>query len=328
MSALFVICFFVLLTMGCGDDDPLKEEKYGPVPNSLGPQWAHREYGRNHRSKEEAGKKWQESIAKPFNLETYTSILNEHAHCRMHSSNSSIINIAVGRTGSGTLKQAFLMNKLPGHHTTMCTALNAQYRGYKAIAITVRDPVARIISGYQRRAEGSTMKKVENRFFYKHFIEQKKTINDYLDALRVVSHPLHISALESTYGPGRQSYMMPLAEYYGLTNPILNITVYLLCTSSLSDDFESLGKLLGWPRPSAARDFYLSEQSEAKHYRVRRLGSISHKKSETAVKTVSPTNIAWVREIYQSDYAINEKFCANKTSMIRMNQGYIKIPPK
>jgi hypothetical protein len=279
----------------------------------------HTHNNRSNRTKEEADALWSHTIKQPFNLETHTAILDDYRRCRMYSSNktsSSIINLAIGRTGSGTLKQALIMNNLPGHHTTQCTALDAQKAGYHAVVLTIRDPAARILSGFQRREEMASHSKVENVAFNKEFMSRKKGINNYIDALRDPNHHQHQIALELTYGGGRQSYMIPLAQYYGLTNPELKIRVYFLCTPNLSDDFENLGKYLGWPKPSAARDFYLSQ----KH---RRLGTISSTKSEVAAEVLSPENDRWIHEVlYKADSELNIRYCGEHRKNISYHDGY------
>jgi hypothetical protein len=271
------------------------------------------------RTKEESDRLWAKTLEKPFSMDEFVSILRDYTHCRMRPANTthaSVINLAVGRTGSGTLKQALLINDLPGHHTTYCTALHAQRAGYQAVVLTIRDPAARILSGYQRRAEGATTSKEENAAFNDEFVGKKKGVNFYLDALRDPKHPKHRIALELTYGRNRQSYMIPIAQYYGLTNPELKIRVYFLCTPTLSDDFENLGKYLNWTKPTAAREFYLTSQK-------RRLGSISNTKSEVAAQTVSPENARWIREVvYKADSELNIRYCGEHRKNISYHDGY------
>ena len=273
---------------------------------------------RSNRTKEMADKLWQDTINEPFSMKRYVDILWDYRHCRMYTAEekkSSIINIAVGRTGSGTLKQALIQNGLPGHHTTLCTALDAQWAGYQAVVVTIRDPVARILSGYQRREEGETSSKIENKMFMANFTGKGKDVNYYLDALRDRHNKMHLTAKQLTYGPSRQSYMIPLAEYYGLTHPELKIRVYYLCTSALSDDFEKLATLLGWPKPSAARDFYLSTQK-------RRLGSISSTKSEIAAQKVSEVNAKWIHEdVYKADSELYMRYCGPHKKEVNYHDG-------
>ena len=285
-------------------------------------------FARSNRTKEEAEALWEQTLQKPFSMDEFVKILHDYTHCGMYTSEESksdIINIAIGRTGSGTLKQAFLMNKLPGHHTTYCTALDAQRAGYKAVVVTIRDPVARILSGYQRREDGNPdSNKIENRMFQREFCGEGTDVNFYLDALRDRDHRKHRTALELTYGPTRQSYMIPLSQHYALTDPRLRIRVYYLCTQHLSDDFEELGKMLNWTRPSAARDFYLAEQQNPKKKggKLRRLGSISGTRSEVKAQEVSPVNVRWIHEeVYKQDYELYIRHCGPHRGKVNYHDG-------
>lgn len=331
VGAIIFFLFFLVTVDGKKDDD-------SPTPPiSLGTRWAHHNFSNHSRTYDEAHKLWIETVKLPFSIATHVAILREHAHCKLEpskESGSSIINIAVGRTGSGTLKQSFLRNELPGHHATLCTALDVQNLGYDAIVITIRDPVARLLSGYQRRAEGTTLKKTENLMFYNAFTKDRN-VNHYVDALRDVTHPLHVSALELTYGVKTQSYMMSLSEYYLLVDPRLHLKVYFLCTPTLSVDFKKLAEYYKWPVPTAAGDLY-EEQLKASANNKRRLlasgdgrnlGSVSGTKSEVAAQHLSEVNAKWFHQIYEMDTLLNKRYCMSPADSkgLRLMQAPVDI---
>jgi len=152
------------------------------------------------------------------------------AHCKAAPSafnRSGVANLAIARTGSESLTSALRRTGLPTHHSHDCTLADVGKRGAKVVLASLRHPVSRIVSGIQRRdSDASSNTRKHNVLFSSYFLPQRLpplegrviSADPFLDALRNVSHPLHSRAREVTLGPTRQSFMLPVVEFYLLSS--------------------------------------------------------------------------------------------------------------
>jgi hypothetical protein len=159
--------------------------------------------------------------------------------------------------------------------------------GARYVFVSIRDPVARVSSGVKRRREGHGSGKRANDEFNGSF-PGEHALRNYVDALRFPSHPFHVRALNVTYGPVRQSFMLPVHEFYlsGVRN---TSRVLFVCTDRLVDDFNA--------------------QAKAHGLTVRAPNTVYHR-SNAFVHALTDEQQAWVRSVYAADYALWSTHCA------------------
>lgn len=80
-----------------------------------------------------------------------------------------VTNLAIARTGSESLRDALVHNSQPAHHNHDCTLRRVADKGAARVVVSVRHPLARIVSGYQRRVEGNSLAKGANQDFVEYF---------------------------------------------------------------------------------------------------------------------------------------------------------------
>lgn len=251
----------------------------------------------------------------PFTLDNLLRYRHASQRCGLEDgayNASDVANLAVGRTGSESLKRSFKHNHIFHHHNHDCSVGSVVTAGAKEIIVTIRHPVSRVISGIQRRGMESSVnrKKLANRQFVETFIQDGVvSCNPYLDALRNSSHPNHSQALNVTFGHNRQNYMMPLVEFYLNVSNVkpydtkekaLNADVWFLCTESLTQDFNKAASFLGLNEPMHD------------HIHTSPVRSEEHKED---VERISEVNRGWLEEIYAKDLALHSILCDRNSTL-------------
>jgi hypothetical protein len=178
--------------------------------------------------------------------------------------------------------------------------------GAERVIISLRHPVSRVISGYQRRMEtenGKPGSKSANAEFSKAF--KKGGLEEYISALRLPYHAKHETALAVTYGPERQSYMLPLVGFYlgGQDLPPkvgLHVEVHFACTPTLSSDFVTAGDRWG------VTNFKPMKESVQSHHK----SSVSSDSTNGGSTFLSDENVAWLSAVYKKDVELYDSHCA------------------
>ena len=168
--------------------------------------------------KEQSRKYYNETVERRvFNFDDLVRIRGSSKRiderCGRSYEKSDIVNLAVARTGSESLTGAMKYNRQRAHHNHDCTLESVNSNGAQRVIVSLRHPLGRIISGYQRRIEGNLDYKSANALFMDNF-SGKFGLDLFLTSLRVPTHALHAKALSVVYGPKRQSYMLPVTEFY------------------------------------------------------------------------------------------------------------------
>lgn len=252
----------------------------------------------------------------PFTLDELLETREAALRCRLEIDayyKSGIANLAVGRTGSESLTNAFEKNQIYAHHNHDCSVMAVVAAGAKHVMLTLRHPVSRVISGVQRRAKRLRIneRKAANRLFNDVFIKNDIiSCNPYLDALRNSSHPDHPQALNVTLGRNRQSYMLPLVEFYlnanvqdepqELKEKALDTEIWFLCTESLTEDFNRAASALGLPEAMQADPTHQS--------------AVHSDQQKDDPDLISSENKAWLETIFANDVELNEIFCGKNST--------------
>ena len=205
---------------------------------------------------------------------------------------SAVSFVAVARAGSDFVQETLKASD-PSmgfvHHCHDCRLADLEQLGARKVVLVLREPASRIFSGLHRRAEAHGGNKEANIQFMRHF-HGPGMANDYIDALRNQSHPLHSAAMAVTVGPRRQSYMLPVNEFY-LAGSAGQATIKFLCLTSLTASLSDA--LTGWglkpPQPA-----------ENRHA------------STVALQPFTPANVRWIRDTYRADSELYERECVGQ----------------
>ena len=231
------------------------------------------------------------------------------------------VNLAIARTGSATV-QAFARDAgWANQHAHECNLEHFYRRGARRALVSLRHPVARVISGFQRRATGADPSKAANRLFGKSF----GSLDAYIDALRDERSAFHRVALEVSVGANEQSYLLPVAEFYlaGFERVARDargavIDVGFACTTRLDDDLVAL--LHAWGtrketmkvRAVAPGVGATAADAAATAPKERHASAV---KSETGRDSmISEANAAWLERLYARDVALDAAHCAGRVS--------------
>lgn len=144
-------------------------------------------------------------MAKAFNLIDLVALRQITRSCKPEGRNrfkpDEVTNLAIARTGSESLTKALRKIKQPSHHNHACTLASLAVHGARKVLVSIRHPVARIVSGYQRRLETDSQKAGNKRVnieFVKAF--RMGGLESFVRALRTPGDPNHQTALNVTYG--------------------------------------------------------------------------------------------------------------------------------
>jgi hypothetical protein len=205
---------------------------------------------------------------------------------RSHFQAEEVTYLAIARAGSTTLGTVFR------YHDHDCTLRDMEERGARRILVTLRHPLARISSGVARRLEGKASKKTANRIFFENFKEGG--VEAYITALRNELDPFHDVAMKATVGERRQSYMLPITQFY-LDNSLGLAGVTFLCLETLDDDYEAAFQRWG--------------TEPKKKLQTENTSKVSSRNSTSVLLRFSPESIQWVAQTYAADIALYKKHC-------------------
>lgn len=169
--------------------------------------------------------------------------------------------------------------------------------------MVLRHPIERVLAGLSERAgrTGDLLSagvKPRNRLLTRAFmgIGRDDGINRFLDALRLVQHPLHAVAMRATHSRRQQvaNYLLPISEYYlahakGLSQPIY------LCVSNLSAEWlAKVANPLGLPPPPG----------DTRLHRSRRPNDFVG-----AAGLIHEANQRWLSCVYAADIQLLRQHC-------------------
>ena len=227
-----------------------------------------------------------------------------------------VSNLAIARTGSETLALFLRALGQPSHHGHDCTLVDvARAGGARRVVVSLRDPLARLVSGFQRRMEGNNERKVWNRVMAKCFDAAAGGLTRFVEALRDADDPLHTDALLAVYGPTRQSYMVPVVEYYlqGMVatdragtryvteDDGLDVEVAFVCTPTLDSDLEALERR--WRLGAADGSSKSGREKGEKHTHSSSMHSGSHD------RLLRSELQEFVERVYAADKALYAAHC-------------------
>lgn len=264
-------------------------------------------------------------LNRPFNLATLVSLRtpNRCASVIWKFHAGDITNLAIARTGSESITKSLLESGQPAHHVHDCTLAAMSTRGATRLLVTLRHPVARIISGYQRRMDPnvSTNKvQMANVRFAEFF---SRGVDDFVSALRLPQHRYHREALECTYGPDRQFFMLPLVGWYfgdAASEPnhgddSREVEIRFLCTNRLSADFEAAASAFGFALTPLQFSHQSNISSDAAAMALHVRASLLNADVEQKKLQLSRPNVEWLEEVYKKDIDFVTKRCGEKITM-------------
>ena len=247
-----------------------------------------------------------EVIARPYNL---VDELRDRRECRLHGNahvyrGDEVVGLSIARAGSESVALALKRDGTPSHHWHECGLADYARKGARRFIVSLRDPVARLISGYQRRMEMNHVKYGPNLYFTRHF----KTLDAYVDALYEPENVNHSAAFDVTYGGSSQNFMLPIEEFYlgGLTrgrpegNSSVAAEVCYACIESLDDDLDALLRRWGLTRNPR-------EALKATNHRSRNASDAL----STRRRMLSDRNERRILATYAADAELHHKFCSD-----------------
>eukprot|EP00617_Octactis_speculum_P018500 CAMPEP_0185747222 /NCGR_PEP_ID=MMETSP1174-20130828/5837_1 /TAXON_ID=35687 /ORGANISM="Dictyocha speculum, Strain CCMP1381" /LENGTH=375 /DNA_ID=CAMNT_0028422289 /DNA_START=196 /DNA_END=1323 /DNA_ORIENTATION=+ len=243
------------------------------------------------------------TLARPFNLADEVS---HRSTCQLRMKNfevPDIVAIAVARSASDAVVKATTGGD--ELHIHACTLADWAAAGARRVVVPLRDPVSRLISGFQRRMSSNSTGgwgKVANREFKRSF----PSLDKYVDALFDPANPLHAIALKVTYPDHNQHFMMPVEEFYlaPLDRGVprdggeVAVDVRYACIESLDDDMVAiLGAWGRTPDPKGLKNL--------KNHSSR----FASDKPTTRHRFISERNAARVEALYAADAALHARHC-------------------
>ena len=212
---------------------------------------------------------------------------------------SRVVNLAIARTGSESVTKTMASAGAAAHHDHACSLRDASRAGYDRVVISLRDPAARLVSGFQRRVAGGAKKRA-NRDLADAFGDD---VDGYVEALRDTTHAKHAAALRVSLAPNAQHWLMPIEEYYlrGF-EPRANgsLAVAFVCTEALDAGVRAVAARWDLRAPPAT-------------------GATTHHASPNKSHggMLAPANAAYVRALYARDAALHVAHCMNDVSFVR-----------
>ena len=249
-----------------------------------------------------------ETLARAFNL------ADEVAHrqpCRLFTTRrrafapTDVVGLAIARAASDAVVKATTGTaKLHMHE---CTLADWAAAGARRVVVSLRDPVSRLVSGFQRRMEGNHVQggahAAANRIFEREF----PRLDAYVDALFAPADPRHALALEVTYPDNFQNFLVPVEEFYLASldrgaprdEREVAVDVRYACIESLDDDVAAI--LGAWGRAPNAKGL----KNATKHQSQNASDAPTTRRS-----FISDRNAARVEALYAADAALHARHCA------------------
>jgi len=246
------------------------------------------------------------TLARAFNL------ADEVAHrrpCELHKHGrtfapTDVVALAIARAASESVVKATTSAKLQWHslHLHECALADWAAAGARRVVVSLRDPVSRLVSGFQRRVEGGAPT-AANRAFAREF----PRLDAYVDALFAPADPRHALALEITYPDKNQNFLVSVEEFYlasldrGAPRDAREVAVDVryACIESLDDDVAAI--LGAWGRAPKA-----NARKNATKHRSRNASDAP----TTRHRLISDGNAARVEALYAADAALHARHCS------------------
>lgn len=248
-----------------------------------------------------------EVVARPFTL---AQEVTGRRKCRLRPrtyGRLDAVGLSIARAGSETVHLGIKQIGVESHHFHECTLADYAEAGARRVLVSLRDPVSRLVSGFQRRMEDipiSTRKPANNLFR-----EKFKTLDTYIDALLAPSDALHEEALKATYGGKSQNFLLPVEEFYLSTLPRAplgrvsqsgsEVEVRYACIENLTQDIEAIAQIwdLRLDRPREGKDHASASSSDS---------------NATKRKFISGRNVERINDVYARDRLLHERHCVNR----------------
>lgn len=217
------------------------------------------------------------------------------------------VGLSVARAASETVHARLKGQGAPSVHRHECALADYARAGARRVVVSLRDPVARLVSGFQRRVEGNNARHADNAAFVAHF----ETLDAYVDALLDADDASHGAALNVTYGGTRQNFMLPVEEFYldldrvpagAAPRDADVVDVRYACVESLDAD---LARILDAWRVNITDASYVM----ADHHSAKRSDSAA---AQHAI--ISDANAARIRRLYANDAALHARFCRARSA--------------
>lgn len=263
--------------------------------------------------------------SRPFNFGDLTKFKHEQLYWIFFQdgplpmySRKDVVNLAIARTGSETVRKVLLQNNQPAHHEHRYALQDVYEKGARRVLISIRHPVSRLVSDFQRHGFGKMNHnpKLGNADFIANFHD----LNTYFDALRLVDNPLHELALNVTYGYGVKNCMIPVAEYYlrdwkntqEYQSPEWwakekGVEIRFICTATLAPDFGEVAEEWGMTQ-------LMQVHAHSSKFDSENITLITSRPESR----LSEANLAWYRNQYRNDFALYERHCANRKTAPRI----------
>jgi len=219
--------------------------------------------------------------------------------------------LSVARAGSNTVKRHLAQRNVPSYHYHECSLAAYARAGARRVVVSLRDPVARLVSGFQRRFdEHISQKRPANVLLISTF---SMGLDVYVDALFDPAHAAHAAALSCTYGHLIQNYMIPVEEFYlaGMDRAAPGdadvVDVKYACISSLDADIAEVAAAWGLELVVDLKKHIGESQRSV----INHSGNASDT-STTQHRFLSDANAARFRTVYAKDVELFSKFCTNR----------------
>eukprot|EP00747_Dinoflagellata_sp_TGD_P075412 gnl/TRDRNA2_/TRDRNA2_158728_c0_seq1.p1 gnl/TRDRNA2_/TRDRNA2_158728_c0~~gnl/TRDRNA2_/TRDRNA2_158728_c0_seq1.p1 ORF type:complete len:1093 (+),score=94.02 gnl/TRDRNA2_/TRDRNA2_158728_c0_seq1:1-3279(+) len=255
-------------------------------------------------------------VNEPFSLDRLVRFKDSKRSCSPPTeplpelNHSAVVSVAVARTGSETVTDFLKAHGQPAFHKHSCTLDQIMEAGAGVVIISLRDPVSRYLSGVQRRTEGNQADKRSNHMFTDNF----EDADSFVTALRDVNDEKHSVALQITYQPSSQMWMVPVVEFYLAGNPTVDPNrVKFVCTPTLTKDLQRTATDLGLAVPEG-------NESEIHTHK----SNVSSDSAHAHSTMLSDVNREWLQEIYSADYALFDKHCGASHEIISRTATAIK----
>ena len=148
-------------------------------------------------------------------------------------------------------------------------------------------------------------------------------VDDFVSALRLLQHRYHREALECTYGPDRQIFMLPLVGwYFGDAASELNhcensrkVEIRFLCTDRLSADFRAAASAFGFALTPLQFSHQSNISSDAAAMALDVNNSLLNADVEQKKLRLSRPNVEWLEKVCKKDIDFVTKRCGKKIPM-------------
>jgi len=232
----------------------------------------------------------------PFRLDALVNQKDKERKCRKLRNykfeSSNVAGLAIARTGSTSVianLESLPDNEHAVDHNHDCILKDVLDSGAQHVVVSLRHPVARILSGVQRRFEGYKTKKHAN-------LEIKRSFgnfNHFLDALRDAHDKKHKKAMKMTHCWNCQNFFLPVQEFHLREEDRANVK--FVCTCKLNSMMMKAAEQWGMGGKMKTSTKNGSKRSSSS--------------AEFQKQQVSEVNRKWIEDIYAADLALYKEHC-------------------